>query len=407
MNKNTLYITFDGLSDPLGQSQIIPYLTGIASNGFNITILSCEKQDRLDKEKERIKGLFSGYKIQWNYIIYDEDGNFLSRFDYVKQIKELALAEHKNKNFSLVHCRSYLSALVGLNLKQKFGIKFLFDMRGLWADERIDGNIWRKSNILHRMFYNYFKRKEKQFFKEADAVISLTQNGLNYLDKTFFDFSLKSKTTVIPCCVNTELFNPASVEEIETKHLFKESDHVIVYAGSIGTWYYTKEMIECILTWKSVIPTIKLLIVTRDIKELNSILTQFSDEEKQTISFTSLSYQQMPSMLAKAKASIFFIKPAFSKIASSPTKMAECWAMNLPIVTNSGIGDNDIYFNQHKGGILINAFTKADYLKAGQDYLESLKNTANYRQLALNHFDTKLAVKNYTSVYNKLIGVSA
>ena len=35
-----------------------------------------------------------------------------------------------------------MGAEVGLSLNKKFGVKFLFDMRGFWADEKADGGAW-------------------------------------------------------------------------------------------------------------------------------------------------------------------------------------------------------------------------------------------------------------------------
>jgi hypothetical protein len=82
---------------------------------------------------------------------------------------------------------------------------------------------------------------------------------------------------------------------------------------------------------------------------------------------------------------MFFIKPSYSKIASSPTKMAECWAMNLPIITNEGIGDNDIYFNEHNGGILLKEFNSAAFDLACKDFLK-LKRLyqSNYKEGKFN-----------------------
>ena len=45
MKKNIIiYITFDGLSDPLGKSQILPYLERIKFN-YNLKIFSLEKKN--------------------------------------------------------------------------------------------------------------------------------------------------------------------------------------------------------------------------------------------------------------------------------------------------------------------------------------------------------------------------
>ncbi len=401
MNKDTLYITFDGLSDPLGQSQILPYLCGIAKNGYNITILSCEKKERLEKEKAKILALTTQFSITWQYIIYDETGNFLSRFSYIRQLEAMANKIREQKNISLIHCRSYLASLIGLKFKVRHHIPFVFDMRGFWADERIDGGIWRKENILHRLFYTYFKRKEKQFLSSASAIVSLTNAAVTELSRTHSP-SIKDKVTVIPCCTNTGLFSLDHTAEKISLPGIHDSDHLIIYTGSIGTWYFTREMIDCISEWRKQIPTIKLLVLTKDVKELNTILENYPVDVRSLVVTASASYNLVPAYLAMAKAAMFFIKPSYSKIASSPTKMAECWAMNLPIITNAGIGDNDLYFNKHHGGILINDFNATEYHAACEKYLALMQKKVNYRTIALEHFDTTMAVAKYTSIYNSL-----
>ena len=43
INKNCLFISYDGLSDPLGQSQILPYILSLSKNSKKIHIISFEK----------------------------------------------------------------------------------------------------------------------------------------------------------------------------------------------------------------------------------------------------------------------------------------------------------------------------------------------------------------------------
>ena len=47
-----LYFSYDGLLDPLGQSQIVPYVSAISAAGHYVTIVSYEKVERT---KEQIK----------------------------------------------------------------------------------------------------------------------------------------------------------------------------------------------------------------------------------------------------------------------------------------------------------------------------------------------------------------
>ena len=56
MDKNILFISIDGLSDPLGQSQIIPYLKIISQKNNKVFVFSMEKESNLkNKKKKNIK----------------------------------------------------------------------------------------------------------------------------------------------------------------------------------------------------------------------------------------------------------------------------------------------------------------------------------------------------------------
>ncbi|MBK7816525.1 MAG: hypothetical protein IPJ60_02575 [Sphingobacteriaceae bacterium] len=173
MSKNTLYITFDGLSDPLGQSQILPYVVSLAQQGYSITVLSCEKPTVLKTEKQNIDDAIKGLPIQWQYIEYNEQGSSLTRYKYVRQLQAMALKIAEEKKISLTHCRSYLSALIGLKLKKQKGIPFLFDMRGFWADERIDGGIWKKAILCTLFFTDTLNSKKSNFLNTPILLLRL------------------------------------------------------------------------------------------------------------------------------------------------------------------------------------------------------------------------------------------
>ena len=113
-----------------------------------------------------------------------------------------ALRLHKKHGFDLTHCRSYIAAEIGLRLKQRFGVKMLFDMRGFWADEKVDNGQWNQQHILYRAIYRHYKKKEKQFLENADGIVSLTESAKGHLLKQkdyqhlFID--------VIPCCADLD-----------------------------------------------------------------------------------------------------------------------------------------------------------------------------------------------------------
>jgi hypothetical protein len=68
--KKILFISYDGMTDPLGQSQVIPYLQGLSKNGFQFYLLSCEKPEAFERNKEAVKKLLEGYSIEWHPLPY-------------------------------------------------------------------------------------------------------------------------------------------------------------------------------------------------------------------------------------------------------------------------------------------------------------------------------------------------
>src|SRR5215212_2224223 len=93
IKKKILFISYDGLTDPLGQSQIIPYLAGLTKYNYDFTILSCDKPVLYKKNKEYVEKLISPYPIKWVSIPYHKNPPVLSSmFDLYllkKKAKEL------------------------------------------------------------------------------------------------------------------------------------------------------------------------------------------------------------------------------------------------------------------------------------------------------------------------------
>jgi len=172
-----LFISYDGLTDALGQSQIIPYLAELSKKGYEMHVLSTEKEQNLKARKSIIEKISSENNITWHFVNYTKKPPILSTLIDIFKLRRKTIQLHKTHNFNIIHCRSYISAFVGLAMKRKFGTKFIFDMRGFYADERVDGNIWRIKNPIFDAVYKFFKRKEIEFLQNADYTVSLTNSA--------------------------------------------------------------------------------------------------------------------------------------------------------------------------------------------------------------------------------------
>jgi glycosyltransferase involved in cell wall biosynthesis len=384
-----LYLSYDGLTDPLGQSQILPYLCGLSSS-YSFSVISFEKKKAFNSNYKLVKELCEKNNLVWIPLVYHKSPPVISTLFDLFKLKREVESLYRERSFQIIHCRSYITALIGLWMKRNFDVKFIFDMRGFWADERIDGNIWNLKNPVYKFIYNFFKRKERQFINESDHVISLTQNAKNVITS----WRLNTPVSVIPCCVDLDHFDPSKIDHIEKEKLkqrlgINANDKVLLYLGSWGTWYMTSELFDFFSQFKASHPFGKFLILTGDYVDMSTF--PLADD----IIVCKVSRNQVPLFISISDFSVFFIKPVFSKKASSATKMAEIMAMNVPVVTNRGWGDAEEIINT-AGGLLYEIGTPL----LDRDLNRISKNTRKYCE---ENLSLKLGLKKYAQVYKSLL----
>ena len=389
MNNKILFITYDGLTDSLGQSQILPYMIGLSNNGYQVTILSCEKKFSLNSQRSQIQATVDQNNIRWEFITFTTKPRFFAKVYDLFCLKRKATRLHKINKFSVVHCRSYVAANIGLFLKRKFQIKFIFDMRGFWADERKDSGAWNLKLALYRYLYNMYKSKEQDFILGADAIVTLTYAAEAEIKSWSYCNNKQLFITVIPCCADLQLFSLTSIEQkLKSKIMlgYSAENLVVSYLGSLGTYYLLDEMLQFFAQVKNKYTTAKFLIVTHSdknlvINKINKYAVALED-----VQVLSASRAQVPEFLKASDISLSFIIPAYSKIASSPTKVGEILAMGIPIIANAGIGDMS-ELAKREVCHLLKEFTLNEYNEAIKSLDRLLKLESNYiRQRVTNEY---------------------
>ena len=401
MNREVLFISIDGMTDPLGQAQVMPYLIGLASKKYQIHIISCEKKLNFGKNKETILNTITKNNMAWSYCFYQTKIPIISQIHNFLQLKKLSNTYVKNKETQiLIHCRSYLPALIGLTLKRKYKSFFIFDMRGFWADERIDGNIWDLKKPVQSFLYRYFKKKVLELLENADRVVTLTKSAKKEIES--WNLEVKPDIFVIPCCADTQHFviQPDHVKSQTRKQLgIPEDANVIGYLGSLGTWYMLNEMLDFFSVLLTKKPSSVFFLITNDSPDMilkNAKQRQISET---AIVIKSASRQQVPTYVSVLDFGIFFIKPLYSKKGSSPTKLAELLSCGIPIITNKGVGDVDELIVQNQCGVLIESFDQNAYIKAIEETSLLLHPKTYYRSIAQNHFSLEKGMSEYLKVY--------
>lgn len=406
--KHILFISYDGMTDPLGQSQVIPYLKGLTTYGYRFTILSCEKPERFNTYKNKIIQTLRFLPIEWVPLKYHKVPPVLSAIYDLRMLKKKAAQLHQSDPFDMVHTRAGTPALVGQWMKRKYGVKFLNDIRDFFADSRVDSGSWNKKNLLYNMVYQYFKRKEEEQLTENDGVICLTHAAENIIKQ---NMHLKTGTPVevIPCSVDTELFNPEKINEgfrsqLKKEMNIREDDFIISYLGSVGGWYLTDEMMRFFKMLIARIPNARFLFITPHGQEEIFRHARKSNISPDKIMVRHANREEVPLFLSLSHYSLFFIKPCFSKQASSPTKHAEIMAMGIPVISNAGVGDIQEIINQSQSGIVLDDLDESNWDKAINHLSSKIFNKQKIRNAAIDFYDLNKAVRKYRDVYRLIIG---
>lgn len=402
-----LFISYDGLTDPLGQSQIIPYLSGLTKYGYRFTVISCEKPDRFNQYEQKINNLLFQVAIRWVPLKYHKNPPVISAIYDLGKIKRTAHKLHSEDPFDMVHTRSGTPALAGLWLKKKLGIKFLNDIRDFYSDSRVDSGQWKQNNPVFNFVYQYFKKKEQAELSQSDGIICLTQKSKTII-KSSSVFPRNIPLKVIPCSVDTYLFDPESIKESEkstykNKLGIRDEDYIISYLGSIGTWYLTDELMQFFKVILKKIPSARLLFISHDkIEDIQALIKKTAIPEKKVI-ITKATRTEVPLLLSISKYSVFFIKPCYSKQASSPTKHGEMMSMGIPVITNTGVGDLQEIIEKTESGFLIKEFNQS----ASEDIVDKMISTTfcreKIRSSALKYYDLNNAIMNYKNVYDTIL----
>lgn len=396
-----LYISYDGISEPLGQSQVLSYLEKLAVD-WRIYLISYEKSSDLanDTQMSLLRDRCSRAGIFWKPLRYHKTPSLLATaFDIVVGCM-LGWSIVRKHNVQIVHARSYVAAMIALVLKHTKGVRFLFDMRGFWVDERVDGGLWRANGLAFRLG----KKIEEIYLKQADHIISLTYAAVKELKKSPSLIAPHCQISVIPTCVDLQRFSLRDPEMRRSKKF------ILGYIGSVGTWYSFDHVLTSFNLLLKQKPESTLLIINRNDHQAIRACLQSYGVAPQSVELIQSTHDDMPRHIARMNAGIFFIKPTFSKRASSPTRLAEYLACGVPFLTNGGVGDVETLLSNFKVGVLVPSFESAG-LRTAVGQLVSLAEAPAIhsvcRQVAESDFSLVNGAVRYQQAYKRLSSITS
>lgn len=406
--RRVLFISYNGMLEPLGQSQVIPYLRELAKRGVRFTLLSFERPKAFEPDGisqcEQLRQKLDSQGIEWHWLRYHQRPSVPATiYDVLAGFREASSLVKRNR-IEMVHARGHIPATIALALKKRFGTKMIFDLRGLMAEEYVDAEHWREGSVPYRLT----KATEQRILASTDAIVTLTERIWPIIREWKGLRGRVVHHAVIPCCVDLSLFKFSDEDRARRRAELNLGDRfTVVYSGSLDGWYLTEKMADFFASFLQGKRDAHLLWLTTGshdrVRELMSSRNVGSDN----FSVLSVASSAVPSYLAAADAGLAFIKRCISKVASSPTKNGEYLACGLPLIINAGVGDSESLINDWKAGVLIENFTADEYAEAARNIQTMVAGSgvrADARAVAEQLFDLNtIGAERYAALYEKVL----
>jgi glycosyltransferase involved in cell wall biosynthesis len=394
-----LYISYDGILEPLGQSQVLRYLERLVPD-HKIVLVSFEKLDDWQQIERRqaLRNQIRESGITWIPLRYHKRPSALATaFDIAQGVSVGAWAVMRHR-IRIVHARSYVPSVIALVLKKLFRLKYIFDMRGFWADERVDGGLWPVGGRLYRVA----KWFERRFLLSADCVVSLTQAAIDEMSTFPYLQGRMPHFEHITTCADLELFRPNSEDAAPRP---ADRPFTLGYVGSVGVWYLFDETLRCFQLLRERLPNARLHILNRGghayIQERMAVL----NIDPVAVRVEAEDHDGVARAMQRMDAGVFFIKPVYSKTASAPTKLGEFLGCGVPCLSNTGVGDMATILESERVGVALGDFSETAMRDAIVRLLQLSREHGiqqRCRQVAMEYFSLEEGGARYRAIYDYL-----
>jgi glycosyltransferase involved in cell wall biosynthesis len=395
MTHQALYFCYFGLDEPLVQTQVVPYLRCLAKEGIEITLITFEREGPLGRRIYEDR--FESFALR-----YHKRPTLPATLYDILAGAWLGIRLSRPRRFDILHARGHVPAAMAAIVKLIAGGRLLFDIRGLMPEEYVDAGVWPQGGFLYRLT----KSAERLLMRAADGFVVLTEEARRRLFPGRLDTDESSRPIdVIPCCVDAARFENIESKEELRRDLRFEGRRVIIYIGALGGWYLTDEMVSFLRLAHDDDPSVLPVVLTQSDGEMIAKRLRMSGISDYRV--LKVAPAEVPRYLKAADFAVSFIKPCYSKLASSPTKVAEYLAAGIPVVCNTGIGDLDEIIEREQVGVMVKELNPCGYkqaLEGIERLIEGPDLAARCRTAASRRFDLEhVGAFRYGRLYRRLL----
>ncbi|MGB5894930.1 MAG: glycosyltransferase [Ignavibacteriaceae bacterium] len=388
--KSIIFLSDSNLDNPILHKQGLPLLIHLSKMGYKVFFVF------FIRNNEKISA-FSKHTIS----SYSQSIHFIEiKLNSIKIIPTWALyfflgfmslrkiiSENRIK---ILHARSLLPATLSYLLKifNYKKIKVIYDNRGVYIDEMIEIDKWKKNGIKEKIF----RQIEYQVERYCDKIVVVSNYFKTYLLKKHkkditFKIDVISNRTLID--MNIDLTQKYS------------NKTVLVYSGSCAIWQNSFELKKLFTQALNIFDDVIFKIISYEPDKFQNLFSADS-ALLDKINIDSVEPQKVKDELRKCNCGILLRENNLINNVSSPLKFAEYLAAGLPVLLSEGIGDTESIINEYNVGVVIK---NNNYIVALKELKQLLNDKDLYHRclrIADKEFNIDFSFKQYQEIYDEL-----
>jgi hypothetical protein len=387
-----LYFSYDGLLDPLGQSQIIPYISAISAAGHSLTIISYEKAERTKAQIEVMDMKLQTIGINWVHLEF-KSGKFWAIKRLISGVLLIRkLCAHIQPDF--LHLRGFIPAIIFQLSRSR--VPSLYDFRGFALGEWLDIGKLTQSSLT----YYILNQLDRNAVKSASGLIVLEESAKQLLKKTYDVPNAPLK--VIRTCTDVNLYT-------KRKNICSRDNNPLRFVFLGGAKFPYR-------------PDLALMLIEKFLECGVDCNIDFINEgdhgaikkaidligiSKEKVRILGCEHSKIPDILARYDCGLVMVETSYWRRVCSPTKAGEYLASGMPVISLEGIEGLD---ELSKRTACVATVSNEELLGHFQDirveqivsFIRSTGIMHKCQTLAKAEFDLEMAGNLYVELYSEM-----
>jgi glycosyltransferase involved in cell wall biosynthesis len=396
MHGRVTHLSLDGITTPLGQSQVLAVAERLQSMGWECTVLSLEPESANEGAFDRLESRMASSGIRWRHRPYrwgrrQAIRNVLSMAAMVRDLRE---------HTDLFHCRSYFGAFFPAALGVFGGCPYVFDTRGYWVDEKIEAGRWFQDVATRTLA----RHVERELYERASGVVSLTELAAEDVRRGRFGRRHPAERSIcIPTCVDYAKFR---IERGAAPDDFLKDGPIVAYVGSLNPSYEYRASLQLARLILASSPKAKFLALTSQVSEMSSLADEFSIPEDRRL-ITSVGHEEIHLWLPWVDFGLMLlVSPNQAKRASMPTKLGEFLATGVAPIGYGANSEVTDWVKRVGSGLTLDDLSDESLARAADFVTRGVQESnvlAHARLVAEQHFSLDSSAKRYDRLFRDVL----